>query len=282
MNVTTPSGLSGVVRKLRGSEANALANKRLAAKSKVFEEVLSGIWVETIDAGPYGFETTSRPPWDRILVCDRFYALVAARIATYGPAYSFPAECGGSRGCGHRFEWDLNLETDVPVYDLPDDSRAAIADKRNEFASTLDGKAVVFRLLDGRAEREVADDFNASEIVTRNIASRLVRVEGLKGRGKFFREEVNEWLKGVSMDEQTRLFDEMEERDGGFETDLDIECPRCSRIFETSIPFEGSAFWMPRSKKRDSKRQARTMTGAVMEDGPASDSLTKSGESSDD
>lgn len=272
MIVTTPSGLTVQIRKLKGREANTLANKRLARKGEVFDTVLDAITENVESTGPYpGMQGSKSVAWDRVLVCDRFYTLVSARVATYGPEYIFPVQCQGNHGCDNRFEWELDLENDVPVFDLPEESRAKIANGENRFDAECDGRHVVFSLLDGRKERKmgrgVADIRH--ELVTRSIAARILSVEGIPGKGQVFRDAVNMWLSDeVDLLEQGKLLSAMEAVDGGFETSLEIQCPACERIFDYDIPFEGAPFWMPRSKKRSSERRAtRMMSGKKVDHG---------------
>lgn len=290
MIVKTPSGFSVEIRKLKGSEANNLANKRLARKGEVFDTVLGAITRRVEDAGPYRFLSSvggpTRVDWSRVLVCDRFYTLVAARLATYGPEYLFPVQCVA---CEHPFEWELDIENDIPVYDLPEASREKIAAGENRFEAEADGRTITFRLLDGKAERDAGQRLieMKGEIVTRSIAARILSVEGIKGKGRFFRDRVNEWLETVDNDELVELLAKMEAVDGGFETDHEIQCPKCDRIFEVNIPFEGAPFWMPRSKSTKAAkaaRPARTMAGRPLdsaETDPDPEETDSASESSD-
>lgn len=271
MHITTPSGFSGEIRKLKGSEANILSDRKAARKGTTYDKILGSCWLGTTDPGPYekiGISAEgSVVPWGKVLVCDRFYTLAAIRIVTYGPIYTFPVQCGETgRGCGHQFEWDVNIETDLPLYDLPDESRQKVAAGDNRFELGLDGKKIVFKLLTGIDERKAGNAIadNSKEVFTTALASRIVEVEGLDRRK---RDQITRYLDDLDLDIQLGLLAEFEEVDGGFDTEFEVECPKCDRIQRVAVPFEGEAFWLPRSHKptkseatsKRKRRKARTM-----------------------
>ena len=269
MKVITPSGFAGEVRKLKGSEANILSDRKAARKGETYDKILRACWLTTDDPGPYenhGVASGSKNvPWGRILVCDRFIALASIRAATYGSSYWFPVQCGesGGRGCGYQFEWEVDLESQVPVYPLPEESIAKIAAGDNKFETELDGTAIVFKLLTGADERRSGKVLRKArtELFTTAIASRIVEVEGKDRRA------VKDWLDTLDLDVQLKLLAQFEAVDGGFETEIEVECTECDRIQGITIPFEGEAFWLPRSLRRQSSeakdrptRKARTMS----------------------
>ncbi len=267
MKITTPSGFSGEVRKLKGSEANILSDRKAARKGETYDKILRACWLDTEDPGPYSNSGVSAEaksiPWGKILVCDRFVILAGIRSATYGSSYCFPVKCGESgRGCGYPFEWEVDLETEVLLYPLPEESIQKIAAGNNRFETVLDGTSIVFKLLTGTDERRAGKDIrkNKSEIFTTALASRIVEVEGKDRRG------IKSWLEGLDLDVQLELLGKFEDVDGGFETELEVECPDCDRIQTITVPFEGEAFWLPRSRKRRSSeaRGRKTRTMATM------------------
>lgn len=264
MDIVCPSGLRGTVRKLRGSEANILSDRSIAKKGNTFELILSACWTETDDPGPYegrGVSVgTSKIDWSRILTCDRFYALACIRIATYGSKFTFPTQCT-SHNCRESFEWEIDLATDLPVVDLPDESRLAIRDGRNRFEVEVGGHSVAFKLQDGAGERRAGKraSANKDQLMTIALASRILEVDGLTRN-----HEITKWLKNADLDLQGELLKAFEESDGGIEQSIEIQCPECFSEFEVTLPFEGEAFWMPstrksKSKKRTTKRKTRTI-----------------------
>jgi hypothetical protein len=266
MIVKCPSGLTGEVRKLKGSEANILADRKTARKGDQYDQILRACWTKTTDAGPYaGFGVSSGTDaidWSQILVCDRFYILFAIRIATYGPNYDFTVRCE-SRGCGNKIDWALNLLTELPLLDLPEESRSQIASGENRFATEVDGKEVVFSLLTGADEKRARKIMKTTKgtLFTTGLASRTVSIEGVETN------QIIPFLNDLDLDQQLDLMDQFDDADGGFETTIEIECdsPSCGTVFEVNLPFEGAEFWLPRTRSRlkskggKTKRATRTM-----------------------
>jgi hypothetical protein len=258
--IVLPSGLAGDIRKLKGTEANILADQKRAKKGETFDAIMAGCWLRTEDPGPYKIAEGGSVPWGKVLVCDRFVALMAIRIATYGPVYSFKAHCDKKEGgCDHRFEWEVNLETQLPIFDLPEESRAAIKEGRNRFETEVDGKRVVFKLITGEDEwkggRKLAE--NKNQLITTALGNRVVEVDGVN------RAHIDRWITNLDLDVQLEMLAAFEKVDGGVETSLEIECPECDRPFEVSPPFAGADFWLPRRQSRTKSRdgrQSRTLT----------------------
>lgn len=266
MEITTPSGLRGEVRKLRGSEVNILSDKKKARSGKATDEILQACWTETHDPGPYTFlEEGGSVPWNKILVCDRFFTTVAIRIATYGPDFVFKTRCGESSriGCGTSFEWEMNLKKDLPYYELPEESREAISKGSNLFEASVAGKVVHFRLPTGADEKraiKLARQNQGSESITNALASRIVEIEDV---GKRF-QDIDSFLQKTDFDLQLALLNDMDEHDGGFETSVEVQCPECDNVYEVNLPFGGAEFWTPRksspkSAPKKKRRVARTM-----------------------
>jgi hypothetical protein len=262
MIVNCPSGLTGEIRKLKGKEANILADRKLARKGETYDQILKGCWVNTIDPGPYErYGVTvgeEKLPWGKILSCDRYYALTSIRINTHGPEYSFKVQCGsdGSSGCGKRFSWDIDISKDLDIYDLPKESRLKISEKNNEFKVEKEGIVFTFKLLNGDDERrsnKLIQD-RGDKLITSALEARIVsisKVENRRDHGKF--------LEDLDVNIQLELLDEFEKVDGGIDTSFEVECPNpaCGIQFEVSVPLEGSEFWLPHLKKKFSKEKSR-------------------------
>lgn len=264
MEITCPSGLRGEVRKLKGSEANILSDRKAAKKGETYDRILSACWTKTIDAGPYPKIQPGEGsiPWDGILVCDRFYALTCIRIATYGSNYVFPAQCPVPV-CGARFEWEIDLAKDLPVIDLPEASREQIRSGENRFETEVGGHTVHFKLQNGADEKRAGKRATAhrDQLMTVAVSSRILQVDDMTRKA-----EIDQWLKDTDLDLQWDLLKSFEEVDGGIEQTIEIECPECFKIYEVLLPFEGEGFWIPstrksRSKRRTTARTTRTIGG---------------------
>lgn len=265
MHVVCPSGLEGEVRKLKGSEANILADRTAQRKGETYDRILRACWTATDAVGPYErvhvAAGTTSIPWGKILICDRSHILAAIRIKTYGSVYVFPIKCD-NENCGHKFEWQVDIEKDLPLVDLPDESRKKIKEGENEFEAALDGRKITFKLLNGDDEKRAGRkaQSNRSELFTLTLAARTTSIERVD------RYEIQKFYNNLDLDVQLELLDEFEKVDGGFDTTIEVECQRCDNVFEIEIPLEGADFWLPRSvmRRKSSKaertgRKSRTM-----------------------
>src|SRR5687768_6927997 len=114
--IVCPSGLAGEVRGLKGKEGKLLADRASAKAGSTFEKLLAGCWLTTTDASIYALDEGAPLDWSKVLVADRFYALLQIRALTFGDEYAFSVQCQ-SAGCRERFEWELSLK-DLPVRPL--------------------------------------------------------------------------------------------------------------------------------------------------------------------
>lgn len=253
--ITTPSGLKGMVRNLKGHEANVLADKAKARKFSTFDEVLEGCWLETEDGGALGklyINGTGHPNWRNVLLGDRTYVLVQIRIATYGTEYTFKHKCGS---CGESFDWTINLETDLRYQAYPAASLTQYAAGENRFPGTLpDGKRFWFKLTNGNDERESAKRLKQKrdEAVTVSLSERIVEIEGV-GTSKI---AIREYLENLDMGDGTGdsdalydIIDTLDVADGGYDTDIEVECADCGEEETVRLPF-GVDFWTSRRRRR--------------------------------
>ena len=239
--ITCPSGLAGVVRGLKVREERILADRKLAKANAQLDELLRACWVETNDPGPYTLGERGID-WDAVLQGDRFYALLAIRIATYGQAYAFSMTCSEER-CRARFEWELDLRT-LPVRPLTSESRALfVAGNRFETSLPDAARRVTFRLLTGVDERKLPTlRRNADgQIMTAVLAHRCIEIDGVAAHDK------RRFIEELSMSDADALVETMNQADCGVVTRIDVECPECLATQEIELPF-GRSFFAKRTK----------------------------------
>lgn len=255
MRVKTPSGLTVEVRKLKGAEANILADRKAARKGQVFDKILRACVTSILDPGPYkaaegGSDTFN---WDPVLVCDRFYILVAIRVATHGSSYVFNVPCSK---CDEDFEWEIDIYSDLEIFDLPESTIQKIAAGDNEFETTVGDDKITFRLMTGKDERAVglkAKEYRA-ERWTFSVASRIHKVNGK--RVAF--DEAMQYAAEKDFDEQLSLIGKFEEVDGGIDQLINVECPECGREVQHNLPFEGAEFWTPSMRSRMKRKPSES------------------------
>lgn len=234
--ITCPSGLAGVVRGLKVREERILTDRKLAKSNAQLDELLRACWVETHDPGPYAVGERGLD-WDAVLQGDRFYALLAIRIATYGPTYAFSVTCGEER-CRARFEWELDLR-ELPVRALSAASRALFT-SGNRFETVLPDaqRRVVFRLMTGADERRLPMLRRNADggTMTAVLAHRCVEIEGITAQEK------RRFIEDLSMSDADALVDAMNDADCGVTTKIDVECTECLATQEIELPFGRTFF----------------------------------------
>lgn len=258
-DVHAPSGLKGKVRGLQGEELNLFANQQEAKRRGIGDRILKACWLETTDVGTtYDFGGDDTIDFDKVLTCDRFYTMLQIRIATHSKDFDFPVQC--TKGsCRKRFDWVLDLDKDLEVYDLPAESRAEFK-TANRFETTLGDQTIFFRLLVGENEKEAqkAADMSPNALATTAIAQRVI---GFRGPGQTTTttdgNDIAAWAKRLGVSNTLELISNMDKADGGVETEIEIQCPFCGHIMDVDVPFDSGAFWVPRKKKSLSGRKVR-------------------------
>src|SRR4051794_41098829 len=97
-HIVCPSGLAGEIRGLKGKEGKVLSDRTAARAGALFEKILAGCWLGTTDPGIYELsetgstDSTGTIDWSKILVADRFYALLQIRALTFGDEYAFSVQ----------------------------------------------------------------------------------------------------------------------------------------------------------------------------------------------
>jgi hypothetical protein len=252
-DIDCPSGLTGRVRGLKTREMNLLASQKALRSGEVYDRLLSTCFIEVANPGPYvGIGAFVEPKnggpklldWSRVLLCDRFYTLLQIRRATFGPTYPFALNCPR---CRRRFEWELDLGTQLPVKKLPDASREKIAGGSNEFEVRLDlaGKlrTLRFRLQDGAGEQKTAEkaDKYKERLMTIAVAARIIAIEGVEPSG------IHNFVDDLDMQETIDTLHAFDEVDGGIDTLIHVVCTHCASESAVQLPF-GPEFFIPSRK----------------------------------
>lgn len=241
--ITCPSGLSGEIRGLKGKEGKLLADRASARSGVTFDRILAGCWLSTLDPGIYALEEGQPLDWSKVLVADRFYALLQIRSLTFGDEYAFQVQCE-SAGCRERFEWELNLK-DLPVRALSEAARAAFRDgNRLETELPRDGRKVWFRLMTGADEVRAATALRTGRdgALLTALAMRIVEIDGVKAEDK------RRFLEDMELADAAALLDRFDEADGGVETSIEVECPSCGAVQDLQLPFE-RGFFLPTTRR---------------------------------
>lgn len=244
LEVVLPSGMRGVLGKLRGFDAGLLTNRQKRMTGEADEEVLATRWLKTLDPGPYDgtgvLGKDGKVDWRRALQGDRFAVLMLSRCLAYGPIYKcIAAPCDV---CGRDMPIEVNVIRDSWVQRLsPESATAFRAGNKLEFGPLPStGRRVWFELATGETERKVSGLLkdNPDQPLFAVMRARVVEVEGVSPH------ELNEFLLYLPEDDGSALRAHFDAVDCGIETTVQAQCPfpMCGAQNERTIPFARDFF----------------------------------------
>jgi hypothetical protein len=246
--IRCPSGMRGRIRKiLAGDTHELLKGEQGDISADQMADLAERVWVETIDPGPYKF-TGDRPPFRTdILLGDRSYVLLSARMMTSNPERTVKMQCPG---CGRWFPdpfnyGDLEIKEWLDGTAVSDNEwdRKAI-EARDQFASGSpcrtempDGAVVHWDLLTGKLLmgriRDFSRQFGGQSLQT-EVAARIVVIEGIQTsdlKPEEAREKIFDWVCSLNDDDQDDsggfwyLWNDIQDKEVGPETDVSKQCP---------------------------------------------------------
>lgn len=226
--IECPSGLSGEIRGLKGKDMSILTDRAAMRSGQFVDKLLAACWGQTLDVGPYQFSAEDPVPWGKVLVGDRFFAIMKIRSLMYGPEYSFRVQCA-EKGCRHRFAWEVNLD-ELPVRKLSPEDAAGFAQGNRLHGTLPDGRGFTFRLATGDDEAKFSKASAGSFLPL--LAARVIEVEGATEGS------IRRFFENESMGLAFQVLAEMDRHDCGIDTNFEIECPECGGVQDISIPFD--------------------------------------------
>lgn len=233
--ITCPSGLTGVIKGLKGKSMRLLGDKQAMRSGLFLDKILSACWEQTSDPGPYHFEG-SKPDWSKVLIGDRVYALIQIRNRTWGSNFPFKIQCTNA-GCRQRFDHTLDLN-ELPVKPIADEDKAAFSDGNRLTGHLPDGRAFEFRLLTGADEAKNIKQAGSMTDFLGVLKSRIYGIENLDDRG------ITSYFDESDLSVAYDVLAEMDRHDCGVETKIVVECPDCREALDIEIPF-GQGFLTP-------------------------------------
>ncbi len=264
---TLTSGCEIELRPICLAEENMVAaasKSRRGGITKALIDVMSACAVSVVDPGPYGYlKIGDKPNWNNMARGDWFGAMLDLRCLSYKDGHIFEAELRCPNGtCGHKFDWEIDLRNDLIRQDMPEESREKL--QRGEaFEVIIDGRKVKYTIAYVKTEEAV--ERLSMQYPGRDMAAalraRIIEVEGLQPH------EIMDWLdgnngaegckySGLTSDDAETLRDAFDYIDGGVDTALEAECPKCRTLFDFTLPFSG--IFLPGkgiSKRRKLARQ---------------------------
>lgn len=231
--IVCPSGLSLGLRGLKGKEVKALSDRAALKKGTFFDKILSACTVEVVAPGPYSTAEDGALNWGDVLIGDRMYTLIQIRIATFGEQFLFKSQCGS---CNAKSEYEIDLN-DLEVQRLaPVDLKAFVDGNRLSTKVPGSGAAVLFRLPTGNDERRaVLNREKDKAIPLQTLVSQIISIEGVQ--------DVAKYLDELALSDVVALLKQLQTRDCGVETEIELECPECEAKRDIELPL-GRAFWL--------------------------------------
>lgn len=183
------------------------------------------------------------PPED-LLTSDRFYILLRLRAESYDRIYDFMVKCSD---CRSQFRHSLDLIDGLEIKYMEDGVVEPFPVKL-----PVSGKELMCRLLRGKDERAILryseQRYAKGELVdgdpayTYRLARHIVSIDGKEVDPNVALAFVESLVAKDSM----TIRNTVDSIDSGVNTDLTIECPRCSALIELPLPFTAQ-FFRPRS-----------------------------------
>jgi hypothetical protein len=238
--IDLPSGAKVEIRGMTGREAKVMTDKDAYKNGTFLGKLLNGCTQAVVDPGPY---STASFGWADALVGDRFYAFMQLRIATFGKDFVFKIQCQ-EQSCRERFEYQIDLEKDLPVKRLSDADRACFASGNEFVTKDKSGRAVHFKLPTGQDEVIAARAASFDSAFIMSMERRITGIDGVP--------IVRKYLEESPFGDLLALLDAFDEHNCGVDTDIEIQCPHCGSIQDIRVPFAQGFLVPTRSKKPSS------------------------------
>lgn len=294
--IRCPSGMRGRIRKiLAGDTHELLKGEQEDVSADQLADLASRIWVETIDPGPYKF-TGNKPPFRTdVLLGDRSYILLMARMMTSNPKRNVRMQCSGcSRWFTDQFDYgDLEIKEWPGQYDGAgaeselDEWERKATEARDQFSAGApcrttmpDGTVVHWNLLTGSLllgrVRDFTQQFGGQTLQT-ETAARIVEIEGVNIQGmdeKEVRAAYFKWVCDLDDDDQAEgsnfwhLWNDIQDKEVGPETDIEKRCQYqdCNLRFGYRTDIMGF-IWLPPPKRSGRSRGGTRRKLSSMNDG---------------
>lgn len=273
--VTCPSGLSGYLRKMRVEELYEMnESAQRGGTDGGFWRVLSKLWAETVDPGPYPFIATGTERIDvrRLLMGDAMHMLLQARIVSLGTHHEFTYQCPR---CRERSRVEMDLEDDIVLQPLNEEAAATLRAGKAFEARTLVGGLVRYRLATVAHDDEVVKLRKQLERDVKNGRRKRLAPRGkadLFAAMTTFIEELGEeksrdqrarydWFLGLEVADEIHFDEQVSANDCGYDDAIQHVCDNevCRARNEVGLPFDSALF---RPSKLSPKTKETTATSS--------------------
>jgi len=219
------------IKAMTAKEEDILTSRALIKKGTVITELLRSCLVDkTINV-------------DKLISGDRNALMTAIRITGYGAEYTCEVECPE---CDEKNKNEFNL-SELAIRRLAIDP---VEPGENAFNFTLpvSKKAVVFRFLTGKDEREMSVESDRRKkkklsgdhdsLVTSRIAKCVVSIDGVTDRNK-----IMTFVRNMPARDSRELRKFMDDNEPGIEMKAWMSCSHCFEDSEVPLPIGAAFFW---------------------------------------
>jgi len=254
--IVCPSGLTVTLRKMQTHEYDYFDGATERDVPTITTSILNSCTEQVHSPVPafYSLSKEGNLDWMKVLTGDRLYALVQLRILSLGSKYEFTVHCERPY-CPRMIHWKVDLDEDIPVLDLPDESLEALsANKPLSFKLPDSGNVVKFVLPTAEIEErlmKMEDNQFQTKITAQRLLHRIVDIEGVEPNDR------STFLDKMDIDELAELQIAMDDADCGIDTNIIVQCGGCKASQEVSLPF-GLTFWLPSTLERNRRRRRRS------------------------
>jgi hypothetical protein len=221
--ITLPSGKVVELRGMKTQEMDILASKKAMKDGAGINDIAKSCILNLNE-----FD------YDNALQGDRYSILINIRRITYPGPYSFDITCPQ---CEQKGSFNVILE-DLPVKTLNNET----TNLKFEFPRSK--YKITYHLPTGVDEREVLKlrKRHLADLMSLSLMTNIDKVEGLKFK-------TLEWFKNLDAYDVISFQNELEEKNCGVETSIELCCDSCGAEFETELPIT-SNFFLPKKRRK--------------------------------
>lgn len=224
------------VREMTGEEEEYLGAKNMPIQKKI-NRILSRC---TTSIGEYRGESSIEKMMPELTQGDRMYLLFAIRRVTLGNDMPFITACPQ---CEQESNVTIDL-SDLTIIKMPDPRV-----RTYEVTLPKAGKVVRMKVMNGRGEEALNKAAQAGkDIISHAI---LARIDTFDNRPATLAD-----MKALSLADRNFLRNAWEGREGGVDTEVDVQCPHCDNEYKTNIDLGSQGFFNPLAASRTWKKRS--------------------------
>jgi hypothetical protein len=213
------------VSEITGAEEDMLASDEMGGDAKL-EALLAGC---TRRVGPIVDRGRIAAIIPELTSGDRIFLLFAIRRVTLGHELAVREQCPNKQ-CNTKTLFTIDLR-DLDIKKMPEPT------KRIYDVTTPSGKAVRFRVSTGQDEKRMARVMKKERADAISLMM-MMRIELIDGKAPDLKT-----LKTLGMGERQWLRSQFQEVEGGVDTALELECPKCGTEWNSELKATAQSFF---------------------------------------